>query len=92
MIFQWRGANNAWVSHTGATSCRVEVTLHWMNLTKCAKDTDRDRRQCAETKCCSRTLGAHKTKTRQGDLDKIRMSRTGLVLRKGNGPDAHDFD
>ena len=28
-------------------------------------------------------------------MDKIRMSRTeggGLVLRKGNGPDAHDFD
>ena len=87
-------------SQSKGTGRRVKVALHRMTLTKCAKGKDRDRRRCAETKYCPRTLSAHKTKTWdtmtcQGDLDKIRMSRTeggGLVLRKGHGPDAHDSD
>ena len=58
MIFQWRGANDTWASHSKVTGRRVKGVLHRMILTKCAKDEDRDRRRCAETEYCPRTLSA----------------------------------
>ena len=45
MIFQWRGANDTWASHSKVTGRRVKVALHQMTLTKWVKDTHR---QCAE--------------------------------------------
>ena len=48
MILQWREANDTRASHSRATGRRVEMTLYQTGLTICTKDTDRDRRQCAE--------------------------------------------
>ena len=60
MIFQWRGANDIWASHSRGTSRRVEVTLHQI---KYVKETGDNVQSLEETECCPRTVTVHETAT-----------------------------